>query len=62
MRQDAGADFFAKRLDICAGRIACINQKIGVLFGHLRTANLKTPTSRRIDQLPRLMAIRILKG
>jgi hypothetical protein len=47
--QYSATDFFAQGFDIGASCIACIDQKIGVLFRNLRAADLETAATSFID-------------
>ena len=56
------AHFLAQLLDVGSGGRAEIDQEIAVLLGDLRAADLEARGSRRVDQLPRLVAGRIGEG
>src|SRR5262249_19779505 len=58
----ASADGLTQPLDLGGGGAAQIDQEIAVHLRHLRVAQLETAAVGRVDQLPGLVAGRILEG
>src|SRR5204862_23318 len=59
---DAAPYLLAEPLDIGGGRVAGVDQKIGVLFRHHRLAAGQTAAASLVDQLPRLVSWRVGVG
>src|SRR5579872_6561782 len=62
LRLDAAADLFAEPFQIGGGRIAGVDQEIGVLLRHHRAAAPQSATAGGVDQPPGAVARRIGKG
>ena len=62
MREHAGADLVAERLDVGAGRVAGVDQEIGVFLADLRAAKPQPPAACRVDEGPSLLAGRVFEG
>src|SRR6185437_3743987 len=58
----AAADFFAEAFDVRAGRLACVDEEIGMFLTDLRTAQLKPATSGGVDQAPGFVPRGVLEG
>src|SRR5680860_1698287 len=52
----------AERLDIGGAGIAFVDEEVAVQLRHLGVAHRKPTATGRIDELPRLIAGRVLKG
>src|SRR5262249_62190958 len=57
----APAHLLAERLDVCGARVAAIDEEVAVHLRHLRVADGEPAAARRVDQLPRLVAGRVLE-
>src|SRR6478736_3253973 len=62
MIEHAPTHGLTQRLDVARGCAAQVDQKVAVHRRHLRAADHKTTTTGRVDQLPSLLAWRILEG
>jgi hypothetical protein len=52
----------AQRLDVGGGRVAEVDQEVAVQFRHLRIADDEAAAAGGVDQLPGLVAGRVLEG
>ena len=62
LRLDARAHGLAQRLDVGGGGAAEIDQEIAVQLGDLRVADHEAAAAGGVDQLPGLLAGRVLEG
>ena len=61
-RLHPGADLFAQRFDVGGGGVAGVDQEVAVLLGDLGGAVHQAAAAGFVDQLPGLVAGRILEG
>src|SRR3546814_11245218 len=59
---DAAADFLAERLDVGARRLTHVDEEVRVFLADLRAADHKATAAGRVEQLPRLVALMVLRS